>query len=342
MKMVKRILTAVLAMLMLIGCVAAEEAELGNFPSRGVLLQLTQEDLDMGLVVEPYMQPIDVDGETLQIPAIAFQYIPPEATEEVNAKLAEMYETGNFEAYQEIALEYLFRCHDIARLFLFTDEKAISAIAEQGNELTTVGENDGYTYMLASYEMNVSEKDDPATGEILAARAAEMLNTIQYQPVVISEEELAGEPETVVPNAFPVFTTQDLSGNTVDNSLFAKADLTVLNLWGTTCSPCITEMPELQEWSQNMPENVQLIGLVLDAAAGDADAIEMAQMICEATGVTYTNLLRSEDLYEFATGIIFTPTTIFVDGNGSIVGEPVIGADVEGYKVFVEEYINAQ
>ena len=65
-------------------------------------------------------------------------------------------------------------------------------------------------------------------------------------------------------------------------------------------------------------------------------------MICEATGVTYTNLLRSEDLYEFATGIIFTPTTIFVDGNGSIVGEPVIGADVEGYKAFVEEYINAQ
>lgn len=342
MKMVKRILAAVLAMLMLLGCAAAEEAELGNFPSRGVLLQLTQEDLDMGLVVEPYMQPIDVDGETLQIPAICFQYIPVEATEEVNAKLDKMYETGNFDAYQEIALEYIYRCHDIARLFLLTDEKAVPVLAELSADLTKMGENDGYTYMLASYEMNVSEKDDPATAEILAARVTEMLNTIQYQPVVISEEELAGEPETVVPNAFPTFTTQDLSGNTVDNSLFAKAELTVLNIWSTTCYPCISEMPELEKWSKEMPENVQMVGLVLDVNTGHVAGIEEAQMICEATGVTYTNLILSEELHEFAAGIIFTPTTIFVDGNGSIVGEPVTGAYVDMYKAFVEEYINAQ
>ena len=340
--MVKRILAALLALMLLLGCAAAEEAELGNFPSRGVILQLTQEDLDMGLVAEPYVQPIDVDGETLQIPAICFQYVPVEATEEVNAKFDEMYATGNFEAYQEIALEYLFRCHDIARLFLLNDEKSVAAIAELGNELTSLGENDGYTYMLASYEMNVPEKDDPAAAEILAARVTEMINTIQYQPAVISEEELAGEPETVVPNAFPVFTTQDLSGNTVDNSLFAKADLTVLNIWSTTCYPCISEMPELQKWSNEMPKNVQMVGLVLDVNTGNVAGIEEAQMLCEATGVTYTNLILSEDLHEFASGIIFTPTTIFVDGNGSIVGEPVIGADVEGYKTFVEEYVNAQ
>ena len=34
-------------------------------------------------------------------------------------------------------------------------------------------------------------------------------------------------------------------------------------------------------------------------------------------------------------------TTIFVDGTGAIVGEPVVGAYVDGYKQFVEDYLNA-
>ena len=230
------------------------------------------------------------------------------------------------------------RVYRLAVIYLLPDAELLAAVSEGTKETTVLGENDGYTYVLTTYDYTVSEKDDPAIVEAAHARVNEMIASLQYQPVVISEEELAGEPETVLPNAFPTFTTQDLSGNTVDNSLFAKADLTVLNIWGTTCSPCITEMPELQEWSENMPENVQMMGLVLDAAVGDADAIDMAQMICEATGVTYTNLILSEDLYEFAQGIMFTPTTIFVDGNGAIVGEPVTGAYVDAYKTAVEAY----
>ena len=339
MKMVKRILAALLAMLMLLGCAMAEEAALGDFPSRGLILDLTQADVDMGLELTPYMMN---DGDVL-IPVLVFEYIDPQATADVYAKVDEMYATGKFAEMEAVVYEYnMERIYRPAIMYLLSDAELLAVVSEGAKEVTVLGENDSYTYVLATYDYTVSEKDDPAIVEAAHARMNEMIASLQYQPVVISEEELAGDPETVLPNAFPTFTTQDLSGNPVDNSIFAKADLTVLNLWGTTCAPCITEMPELQEWSKNMPENVQMIGLVLDAAVGDADTIETAQMICEATGVTYTNLLRSEDLYEFASGIIFTPTTIFVDRNGAIVGEPVIGADVDGYKAFVEEYINAQ
>ena len=339
MKMINRIFSVLLALMLLVDCAAAEEAALGDWPSRGLILDLTQADIDMGVELTPYM----MTGGDAPIPVLSFEYIDPQATADVYAKVDEMYATGNFAEMEAVVYEYnMERIYRLAMIYLLPDAELLSKIGEGAKEVTVLGENDGYTYVLTTYDYTVSEKDDPAVVEAAHARVNEMIASLQYQPVVIPEEELAGDPETVLPNAFPTFTTQDLSGNTVDNSIFAKVDLTVLNLWGTTCSPCITEMPELQEWSENMPENVQLIGLVLDAAAGDADAIEMAQMICEATGVTYTNLLRSEDLYEFATGIIFTPTTIFVDGNGSIVGEPVIGADVEGYKTFVEEYVNAQ
>ena len=33
------------------------------------------------------------------------------------------------------------------------------------------------------------------------------------------------------------------------------------------------------------------------------------------------------------------PTTLFVDGEGNLVGDPIVGADVAGYKEFVEEYL---
>lgn len=338
MNMVKRILAAMLAMMMLLGCAAAEEAALGNFPNRGLILDLTQADVDMGVELMPYM----ITGETL-IPVLMFDYVDPQATADVYARVDEMYANGNFAEMEAVVYEYnMERVYRLAVIYLLPDAELLAAVSEGAKEATVLGENDGYTYVLCTNDYTVSEKDDPAVVEAAYARIKEMIASMQYQPVVIPEEELAGDPETVLPNAFPTFTTQELSGNTVDNSIFAKADLTVLNLWGTTCAPCITEMPELQEWNENLPKNVQLIGLVLDAAVGDADSIETAQMICDATGVKYTNLLRCEDLYEFATGIIFTPTTIFVDKNGSIVGEPVIGADVDGYKAFVEEYINAQ
>ena len=31
-----------------------------------------------------------------------------------------------------------------------------------------------------------------------------------------------------------------------------------------------------------------------------------------------------------------------IDKNGNIVGEPIIGADVDGYKKFVEDYLNGK
>jgi thiol-disulfide isomerase/thioredoxin len=293
----------------------------------------------MGLEVSTYML---TDGES-PIPLLLFMYIDPQATLDVYAKVDEMYATGKFDEMEAVVYEYnMERVYRFARIYLLPDAQLLAEISEGAKEATVLGENDGYTYVLTTYDYTVSEKDDPAIVEAARVRVNEMIASMQYQPVVIPEEELAGAPETVLPNAFPSFTTQDLSGNTVDNSIFAKADLTVLNIWGTTCAPCITEMPELQEWSENMPENVQMMGLVLDAAIGDADTIETAQMICEATGVKYINLLVSPELIEFAQGIMFTPTTIFVDGNGSIVGEPFTGAYVDGYKMFVEEYFNVQ
>ena len=38
--------------------------------------------------------------------------------------------------------------------------------------------------------------------------------------------------------------------------------------------------------------------------------------------------------------IVGVPTTFFVDRDGNFVGSPVVGADVAGYKSFVEGYLD--
>lgn len=136
------------------------------------------------------------------------------------------------------------------------------------------------------------------------------------------------------------FTAENLALESVDSSIFAEKDLTVLNVWGTFCGPCINEMPELGEWQRALPENVQIIGLVADVAGKeDKEHIELANMILEKTNAQFTNIIPNNDFAELLSGVVGVPTTFFINKEGKIVGKPIVGAQVPKYKSFVEEYL---
>lgn len=136
------------------------------------------------------------------------------------------------------------------------------------------------------------------------------------------------------------FTTENLALESVDSSIFGEKDLTVLNVWGTFCGPCIQEMPELGEWQRSLPDNVQIIGLVADVAGKeDADHIELANTILDKTNAHFTNIIPNNDFAELLSGVVGVPTTFFINKEGKIVGKPIVGAQVPKYKAFVEEYL---
>ena len=136
------------------------------------------------------------------------------------------------------------------------------------------------------------------------------------------------------------FTAENLALESVDSSIFGEKDLTVLNVWGTFCGPCIQEMPELGEWQRNLPDNVQIIGLVADVAGKeDADHIELANTILDKTNAHFTNIIPNNDFAELLSGVVGVPTTFFINKEGKIVGKPIVGAQVPKYKAFVEEYL---
>ena len=142
---------------------------------------------------------------------------------------------------------------------------------------------------------------------------------------------------------FAEFTTYDIDGNEVTESIFANKDLTVVNIWGTFCGPCIGEMPELGAWEKELPDNVQIVGLIVDISSTDNETqIAAAKQITEKADAGFVNLIGGNGAFDELIGsIVGVPTTIFVDKSGNIVGEIIVGADVDRYKSFVNKYVEA-
>ncbi len=133
------------------------------------------------------------------------------------------------------------------------------------------------------------------------------------------------------------FTAMDYDGNTVDESIFRNAKLTMVNIWGTTCAPCIEEMPELQRINDEI-EDVQVITIIDDMEdLEDEDLNEEAHEITAARGMTLPVLLNSKELKT-----IFphsgTPTSYLVNADGDIVSYQMVGyVGYDGYVAWIQE-----
>ena len=200
---------------------------------------------------------------------------------------------------------------------------------------------DGYTLTafqtesgLTMYQIDSDESTGVAVAEHASAETKTIMDALQdeweQQRTQLGYTEY--ESTTGV-----IFQTVDYDGNTVDESVFGNAELTMVNVWGLTCSYCIAEMPQLQELNDEL-DNVQIITLLNDVRdLQDEDAVEEAHDIMETQGVTLPVLLGTDELDQIfkVTG---TPTSYLVDRNGTIVCRPKVGADTkENYAKWIQE-----
>ena len=134
------------------------------------------------------------------------------------------------------------------------------------------------------------------------------------------------------------FTAKTLDGKVFTAADFAAADVTVINIWSTTCGPCIHEIPNIASYAASLPDNVQVMTWCLDAEVSpDADKITGFLADCGFDGVTLTS--GDGDMQSLYSSLRYTPTTVFVDSTGKMVSEPIIGAvDI---KTIYTEHINA-
>lgn len=140
------------------------------------------------------------------------------------------------------------------------------------------------------------------------------------------------------------FITQDVNGETITQDIFKEHDLTMVNIFTTWCSPCVSEMPDLEKLSQQIGDrNVAVVGIVMDVLDENGNIVdenlEQAQLLVQKTGVTYPIILPdSTYLNGRLTSIEAFPETFFVDKNGNIVGETYSGSgSLENWLDVVEQ-----
>ena len=179
-----------------------------------------------------------------------------------------------------------------------------------------------------------SNKDSFTDDELKTLTAdIEIIRKIEEQIAEI-EKKNTGSDNTDQKNSsndaspFKNFSGQDYDGNSVDESLFSKNAVTVINFWFTGCKPCVAELSKLNELNDAIKSmGGEVVGINTETFDGNKTAIKEAKTLLKSRGAKYRNLSidSSSDAGKYASDIMAFPTTILVDRNGNIVGDPMLG-----------------
>ena len=163
--------------------------------------------------------------------------------------------------------------------------------------------------------------------------------------VAESAEETAGNTETVTIPAGELseqtlhFKTVSLDNQVITQDIFAEHDITLVHVWATFCGPCIAEMGEYAKLYSELPDNVGMVGLVLDVYDGINSNVSDANEILSDAGARFPNMRVSDDLYDVSNSFQFVPSSFFVDSEGHIIGKLMDGAGFEETKQRLDGYL---
>lgn len=143
------------------------------------------------------------------------------------------------------------------------------------------------------------------------------------------------------PDIFKTMDTVDMEGEKADASMFAENTLTFVNLWNVGCTPCVQEIPVLDQLNDEYEgKGVAIKGLYFSFTSTlSEEETEAINEILEAADADYQQLTLSEDMinHEVIQSIQAFPTTFVVDSEGNIVDVIIGSNDYEGWKERIEQ-----
>ena len=175
----------------------------------------------------------------------------------------------------------------------------------------------------------------------------ETIREIEEKITAIEKKNAASDSNSQKNNSddvspFKDFSAKDFDGNSVDESLFSKNAVTVVNFWFTGCKPCVAELSKLNELNDAIKASGgEVVGINTETFDGNETAIKEAADILKRQGAKYRNLSvdSTSDAGKYASNIMAFPTTILVDRNGNIVGDPMLGGidNQENYDALMKQ-----
>lgn len=215
---------------------------------------------------------------------------------------------------------------------LFADHKEAWDKAFKLMNKSTADPSGNYAdYLADTVESNKDSFTDDEYETL--SKDIETIRKIEEQIAAIENKETASDDSSQKDSldsssVFSNFSGEDYDGNKVDSSLFSNNAVTVVNFWFTGCKPCVAELAKLNELNDAIKSmGGEVVGINTETFDGNKDAIKEAASVLKSQGVKYRNLSidSSSDAGKYASEIMAFPTTILVDRNGNIVGEPMLG-----------------
>lgn len=163
---------------------------------------------------------------------------------------------------------------------------------------------------------------------------------VEKPTVTTAPTETPSESESA--EYYLTFEATTIDGEAWNSDKFADSKMTMINVWGTYCNPCLSEMPDLGEIaSEYDASEFQLIGVICDVMEGDSeDALGNAKALIEETKAAYPHLLLNESLYvSFMGAVSAVPTTFFVRQDGSLIGYLTGAQSKENWKALIDELL---
>jgi len=237
------------------------------------------------------------------------------STDELNKKLDDLYQQEN----------QLFADHKDAWDKVF-------GLMNKNTDGDAMNEN--YADFLASTVESNKDSFSEEEYETLS-KDIETIRGIEEEIAKLEKESAASESSDNASSksdestgVFKGFKGKDLDGNDVDDSLFAKNKVTVVNFWFSGCKPCVGELSKLNELNEKLKEmGGEVVGINTDTLDNNEARIKEAKEILKAQGASYKNLTfdSNSTVGKYAGNIMAFPTTVLVDKDGNIVGEPFMG-----------------
>ena len=196
-----------------------------------------------------------------------------------------------------------------------------------------------YKYYLSTNK----DADEKLTKELEKIKT-DITEMTPYQNISVFDQpqDTSSNPEDV--KSVGKFETTGIDGKTYTEKVFSDYDLTLVNIFTTWCSPCVKEIPELQELYKEMKEKgVGVAGVVLDTTDEkgnqDEEAVKKAGILQEKTKAKYPFLIPDTTMMNGRLqGISAFPETFFVDKDGNIVGDTYTGSHtLDEWKEIVEK-----
>lgn len=126
---------------------------------------------------------------------------------------------------------------------------------------------------------------------------------------------------------------EDIDGKEFSlNDTISGNKVTMINVWGTFCGPCLSEMPSLENlYKKYKGDGFAIVGMTCDININgniDNGAKEDAKDIQKQLDITYPLVVETPQI-DSLLPTEYVPATFFFDSNGKQIGEAVVGSQSE-------------